>query len=58
MGDYKTYEIEFTDGTIREVYANRTRIQDGVLSIWTESYGARDWNHFPLVNVKSWKSRD
>ena len=23
-------------------------------AFWTESYGARDWHHFPLVNIKTW----
>ncbi len=58
MRDYAYYAITFTDGTTERIYANRTRIEDGVLSIWCENHGARDWHHFPLANVKTWKKED
>lgn len=54
MRDYAYYVITFTDGTTERIHANRTEIREGVLSIWSENYGARDWHHFPLANIKSW----
>lgn len=58
MRDYGTYVITFTDGTEESIYANRDRVENGVLTIWSENYGARDFRHFPLVNIKAWKKVD
>ena len=55
--EYKDYVVTFTDGTTHTQYANRSRCENGVLSIWTDSYGVRDMNNFPLVNVKSWTTK-
>lgn len=46
--------VIFMDGTLHTVAANRAEVEGDVLHMWTEWHGARDWHHFPLVNVRSW----
>ena len=52
--------ITFTDGTTERVGANKDRIQDNVLVIFTDTtYGAtKDVRRYPLVNVHEWHWED
>lgn len=55
MRDFGTYVVTFMDGAEESVFANRSRIEEGVLTIWTENYGASDFRYFPLVNIRTWR---
>lgn len=47
--------IDFMDDSTERVGGNRHEVREGVLQVWTESYGARDHHYFPLANIKSWR---
>lgn len=50
----------FTDGTTDRVGGNRTRIEDGVLTVLTARVDGvhTDLRHFVIANVKSWRWED
>lgn len=54
MRDFGTYIITFMDGTEERIHANRSRVENEVLTIWTENYGAGNFRHFPIVNIRTW----
>jgi hypothetical protein len=54
--------ITFTDGTTETVGGNRERVQDGVLTVWTQpdpGYGPGEKaRRFPLINIREWHWKD
>lgn len=60
-GRYRRMGIEFMDGTETAIGGTGYGVDNGILTVYTDSgYGARtNVAHFPIVNIKSfgWEER-
>lgn len=53
---YDYVDITFVDGATERIGGNRERVEEGVLSIWTDSNGfIEDMVKFPLCSIRSWR---